>query len=116
NVDYLASKECHFEVFVNVDLLRAEIDYFFRLPQGTLDLIGRHSHLNGLRLRLLLASTTLALLSTLLLSLLLSALLLLLIAATLRVLRIVADRHQLPDRVLNISCAGFRQGAFGKLK
>src|ERR1700739_1731678 len=89
NVNDLASEERHFEVFINVDLLGAEVDYFFRLPQGALHLIGGHSHLNGLWLSLLLTATTLALRLAALL--LLSALLLLLLVATLRVLRIVAD-------------------------
>ena len=88
NVDYPATKECHFEVFVNVDLFGAEIDDFFRLPQGTLHLIGRHPHLNRLGLALLLlAASTLGLLA----ALLLSTLLLLLLITALRVLRIVTD-------------------------
>ena len=95
----------------------AEIDNFLRLAQRALHLIDGHSHLNGLRLGLLLLLLLTALpccsAPLLLLAALLLATLLLLIAATLRVLRIVADRHQLPDRVFDISGAGFRQSAFG---
>src|SRR5579862_253656 len=117
NVGNFPVHERHFQIFVNPDLLRAEIDDLIRLAESSLHLIGSLPLLNrlrlGLLLRLLRCLLILSALSPLPALSILSALLLSLI---LLLLRIVADGQQLADRVLDISCARFGERSLRKLE
>ena len=103
NVYDPAIHECDLQVFVNVNLFRTQIHHLGRLAHRTHHLIRSHPHLDGLRLRLSLLLLSAGLLLPLLVaSLWLPALLL----APLRLLRIITDSQQLPDRVFDITGAG----------
>src|ERR1700722_1787538 len=105
-----------FEIFINPDLLRAEIDDLVRLAEGTLHLIGGLSLLDGLRLGLRLGLLRLLLPALLILSsLTLSGLTLLaFIPALILLLSIFANGKQLPDCVLDVTSARLRQRSLGE--
>jgi hypothetical protein len=50
HIGNFAVQKCHLDVLVNVNLLAAQVEDFFRIAQSRLHLVGGHSQLNGLRL------------------------------------------------------------------
>src|ERR1700685_4345388 len=114
HVRNFAVHERDFHIFVDVELLGAQVHNLVRLTQGGRHLVGTHPLFDGLRLGGWLLILTAPLAATCLLLSLLSLILTALLPLIL--LRIVADGEQLADRVFNATRIRICQRALGKLE
>src|SRR5271155_2623879 len=110
HVGDFAIQKSHLQILIHINHFRPQVDDLIRLAQGSLHLVGGLSLFNSLRLRLRLFLRGWLLLTSLRLRALIPTLLLLLISALLlpaiALLHIViADREQCPDRILDLSRA-----------
>jgi hypothetical protein len=93
HIHNFAAEERHLHAcgLVHEDLFRPNVELLIRIAKSRCNLVGRHSHLNGLRLLLLAAASTLTLTLSLTLSLALLLVISLLLIAALILGVVVAD-------------------------